>query len=58
MWQPADMDMDGGGMISRSGAPRNSQFGDFAKIVSRGCAALRLSNQTAGKNNIKSNGDG
>jgi hypothetical protein len=37
MWQPADMDMDGGGMISRSGAPRNSQFGDFAKIVSRMC---------------------
>jgi hypothetical protein len=28
----------GGGMISRSGAPRNSQFGDFAKIVSRVCA--------------------
>jgi hypothetical protein len=25
----------GGGMISRSGAPRKSQFGDFVKIVSR-----------------------
>jgi hypothetical protein len=27
----------GGGMISRSGAPHKSQFGDFVKIVSRMC---------------------